>query len=183
MNNPLLTYQRPLVYKLFLAGIFFILFVLVFTNFQQAHAESDNDLKKVAAKRMQFWNTGNLDLIEEVFTPDYKLHFVDRPEPDVGGTEELIEIVKFYNTAYPDMKYIAEEVMISGDKVIMRLDFTGTNTGPRGDIPPTGKTVRSKALVIAQIENGKISEEWVYVNRASVYRQLGYKLIPPSAQK
>jgi steroid delta-isomerase-like uncharacterized protein len=183
MNNHSLTNQRPLVNKLFLAGIIFIIFVFVFTNFQEANAESENHLKKVAAKRMQFWNTGSVALVEEVFTPDYILHLVGRADPEVVGTESLIEIVNFYNTAYPDMNYVADEVMISGDRVIMRLNFTGTNTGPRGNMPPTGKIVNSKALVISKFKNGKISEEWVYVNRASVYRQLGYKLIPPSAQK
>ena len=54
MNNHSLTNQRALVNKLFLAGIIFIVFVLVFTIFQEANAESDNHLKKVAAKRMQF---------------------------------------------------------------------------------------------------------------------------------
>jgi len=183
MKIHLQTKQKPLVKNLMLTGIILLLCTLVLTNIKEANAESDNDLKTVAEKRMQFWNTGNVALIEEIFTPDYKLHLVGRAEPEVVGTEALIGIVNFYNTAYPDMKYIAEEVMISGDRVIMSLNFTGTNTGPRGDMPPTGKTVNSKALVISQFENGKISEEWVYVNRASVYRQLGYKLIPPSVQK
>jgi len=175
--------KTPHVINLILVGFIFLLCTLVLANFHDANAESDNDLKIVAEKRMQFWNTGNVALVEEIFTPDYKLHLVGRAEPEVVGTAALAEIVNFYNTAYPGMNYYAEEVMISGDRVIMRLNFTGTNTGPRGDMPPTGKTVNSKALVISQFKNGKISEEWVYVNRASVYRQLGYKLIPPSVQK
>jgi len=183
MNKHSLFANAPQAKNLIIVGIIFMLGFLVFAINQEANAESENDLKRVAAKRMQFWNTGNVALVDEVFTPDYKLHLIGRADPEVVGTEALTEIVNFYNTAYPDMNYVADEMMISGDRVIMRLNFTGTNTGPRGDMAPTGKTVNSKALVISQFKNGKISEEWVYVNRASVYRQLGYKLIPPSAQK
>lgn len=183
MNKNIIIAIVPLVKIQNIIGIIFILLLLVFSNIPEVNAESDDNLKRVAAKRMQFWNTGNVALVDEVFTPDYKLHLIGRDDPEVAGTDKLIKIVNFYHTAYPDMNYYADEVMISGDKVIMRLNFSGKNTGPRGEMPPTGKTVNSKALVISQFKNGKISEEWVYVNRASVYKQLGYKLIPPSVQK
>jgi len=48
---------------------------------------------------------------------------------------------------------------------------------------PTNKKVKVSIVLISQIDEGEIAEEWLYVNMASVYKQLGFTITPPSAKK
>jgi predicted ester cyclase len=44
-------------------------------------------------------------------------------------------------------------------------------------MPATGKNVSFTGLAMQVIENGKITEEWVYYNQLPIYSQMGYKLV------
>jgi predicted ester cyclase len=44
-------------------------------------------------------------------------------------------------------------------------------------MPPTGKKVSFSGITMAMIENGKITEEWVYYNQWTVFDQMGYELV------
>jgi predicted ester cyclase len=44
-------------------------------------------------------------------------------------------------------------------------------------MPATGKKVTFTGLAMSVIENGRITEEWVYYNQLAIYDQMGYKLV------
>lgn len=183
MNIHSLTAKLLLLKTLNLAGIMLILGLLVVSNAQVANAESDADSKALLERSLEIWNKGSMALVDNIYAPEFKLHLVDQVKPEIVGTEALKQYVKFLRTAYPDMKFEPNQLIISGDKVIKLMNFTGTNTGPRGDVPPTGKTVEVSGVMISRIDDGKIAEEWLYVNMASVYRQLGFTITPPAPAK
>ena len=182
MQNHSLTTRLPLLKTLSLVGILLILGLLVIFKLQVANAESGGDAKSLVERSLEIWNKGNMALVDELYTPNFKLHFVDQVKPELVGTEALKQYVNFLRTAYPDMKYEPNQAIISGDKVIMLMSFTGTNTGPRGDMPPTGRKVEVSLIRISRVDGGKIAEEWVYMNMASVFRQLGFTITPPSQE-
>jgi len=178
MKNHSLTTRLPLLKTLSLAGVLLILGLVIICKLQVANAESGGDAKSLVESSLEVWNKGNMALVDELYTPNFKLHLVNQVNGDRERTEAFKEYVNFLRTAYPDMKFEPNQVIIEGDKVITLMKFTGTNTGPRGDMPPTGKKVE-----ISRIDDGKIAEEWVYKNMASVYRQLGFTITPPSAEE
>jgi steroid delta-isomerase-like uncharacterized protein len=183
MKNHLLTPTLSPFETLGLAGIMLILGLFVVSDVRVALAESGADPKALVEQSLEVWNKGNMALVDELYTPEFKLHLVDQINGEREGAEAFKEYVDFLRTAYPDMKLAPEEVIVSDDKVIMRMNFTGTNTGPRGDVPPTGKNVQVSGVMISRIDDGKIAEEWLYVNMASVFRQLGFTITPPSQEK
>jgi len=148
-----------------------------------ANAESGGDLKSLAEKSIEVINTGNMELTAEVYSPEIKLHFVGEVQPLIEGLEALNQYGNFLRTAYPDMKKVVTDIIVSGDKIITIYKFTGTNTGPRGNMPPTGKKVEHSGVYISQVVGRKITEQWVYRNMASVYKQLGFTITPPSAEE
>jgi len=174
MKNNLLAVKLPLLLVL---GLF------VISGIQAANAESDGDPTALVEKSLEVWNKGNMALVDNIYAPQVKLHFVDQVKPELVGTEAFKEYVNFLRTAYPDMKYESDELIVSDDKVITLMKFTGTNTGLRGDMPPTGKKVEVSRILISRVDGGKIAEEWVYMNMASVFRQLGFTITPPSAEE
>ncbi len=174
MKNHLLPLKLPLL---------LVLALFVTSGVQAAKAESGADPKALVEQSLEVWNKGNMALVEVLYAPEFKLHLVDQVGPERAGTEAFKEYVNFLRTAYPDMKIEADELIVSDDMVIMLMRFIGTNTGPRGDAPPTGKNVKVSGVIITRIDHGKIAEEWFYVNMASVFRQLGFTITPPSAEK
>lgn len=174
MKNHLLPLKLPLL---------LVLALFVTSGVQVAKAESDADLKSLAEKSIEVINTGNMELAAAVYSTGIKLHLVDQIKPLVEGLEGINEYGNFLRTAYPDMKFVVTDIMVSGEKIITVTNFTGTNTGPRGDMPPTGKKVNFSGVLMSQVVDGKITEQWAYTNMASLYRQLGFTITPPSAEE
>lgn len=60
---------------------------------------------------------------------------------DVDGSEELIAFLQGEYASFPDAHEELETVIAEGDLVAARHLFTGTQDGPLGDHPPTGRCV------------------------------------------
>ena len=100
------------------------------------------------------------------------------PEPLVG-IEALKTMAKNNAISFSDFKGTVEELVVKGDKIWCRYTMTGTNTGPLGDLPPTGKTFRITGLAVTRVANGKIVEDETFWNVLDFYQQLGFTLTPP----
>jgi len=157
--------------------------LFVLTNINSAKAESRGDMEFLVKQSIMLWNTGNTAIADQIFAADFKLHLVDQETPVIQGTTELMDLISWFMKAYPDMKIVVDHINVDGDTVIARVTYTGTNTGPRGDMPPTNKKVKVSTVWIYQIKEGVITEEWNYVNKASIFNQLGFTLVPSSEEK
>jgi len=168
--------------NIFLALILFAA-GLVFADINPVNAESRGDTESLVKQSLMVWNTGNIAIAEQLYTSDIIVHLVDQDNSELKGTTALMDYLSFIRTAYPDMKYEPDHMSIDGNTVTTRITFTGTNTGPRGDLLPTNKKVKVSIVLISQIDEGEIAEEWLYANWASIYKQLGFTITPPSAEK
>src|SRR3712207_6237990 len=64
-------------------------------------------------------------------------------------------------SAFSDIRFVIEEQVAAGDKVVSRISGRGTHV--RSDLlgtTPTGREIASMAIFIHRIVEGKISEEW-----------------------
>ena len=163
--------------------LFIVLVILVLGNFESANAESREDVESLVKQSLMVWNTGNTAIAKQLYSPDIIVHLVDQDNSELKGTTALMDYLSYLRTAYLDMKFEPDHMSIDGNKVTTEMTFTGTNSGPRGDLPPTNKKVKVSAVLISQITDGEISEEWLYINMASVYKQLGFTITPPSAEE
>ena len=143
----------------------------------------DNEKERIAQadKYVVAWNEGNLSLFDEVLSPECVRHHVDISE-DIIGIEAIKGYVTSVRTSFPDFNVTLDELIIAEDHTIGRWTVTGTNTGPLGDLPPTGKKVKYSGVEVARIVDGKIIESWIYFNQAAMLTQLGYTITPPEVQ-
>jgi steroid delta-isomerase-like uncharacterized protein len=158
-----------------------LILMLCFTFSCQQQVEegiTEEEAKALAESSLEIWNEGNLALIEEVYAPEYVRHDSAFPE-DIVGLDDFKKLITFMRTAYPDFKVTFDDMIVKGDKVVVRWTMIGTNTGPRGDLPPTGKKVRISGISMSRIVNGKTAEEWEFYNSLDVALQLGFTLTPP----
>ena len=146
---------------------------------QAANAQSEEKMEALVLRILEIWNKGNLALIEELYAPNYVAHLVGDANGDYEGYEAFRGFVNYIRTGYPDSNVKFDEMIVKGDKVVSRYTFTGTNTGPRGEVPPTGKKIQFSGVLISHIVNGKIAEDWNYRNVAAILTQLGYTITPP----
>jgi len=52
-----------------------------------------------------------------------------------------------------------EDLVVSGDKVVISISLSGTHTGDLMGIPATGKPLKVHGMVLSRLEDGKIVEE------------------------
>ncbi len=168
--------------NLFLALVLFAA-GLVVADLSSANAESRGDAESLVKQSLMVWNTGNTAIANQLYSSDVVVHLVDQDNSELKGTVALMDYLTYLRTAYPDMKFEPDHMSIDGDTVTTQMTFTGTNMGPRGDLPPTKKAVKVSAVLISQITEGEISEERLYINMDSVYKQLGFILVPPADQQ
>jgi ketosteroid isomerase-like protein len=91
------------------------------------------------------------------------------------GRDTSIKVVGNFSKSIPDMKFDIKEVLVAGDRVIVRGEVTGTPAGELFGVPHTGKSLRMMAIDIQTIKDGKISKTFHLENWLSAVGQLRAK--------
>ena len=165
----------------FSLGSFFTLLlfsIILYTGCQQQEQRTytEAELQAINDNYLKLWNGGNLDLVDALYAKGCVRHNADTGDSE--GPEGVKKFVKWVYTAYPDFKVSFDKQFELNDRIVALWSATGTNNGPLSDsMPATGKNVSFTGLAMQVIENGKITEEWVYYNQLPIYSQMGYKLV------
>jgi steroid delta-isomerase-like uncharacterized protein len=133
-----------------------------------------SEKKKVIVRRYfeEILDGGNLDLVDEIFDPQYVLHDPNAPE-EVRGLEGAKQFVGVFRRAFPDIAHTIEDQAAEGDKVVTRFRARATHKGELMGIPPTGEKVTIEGISIWRVANGKIKECWFNYDALGLMRQLG----------
>ena len=111
---------------------------------------------------------------EEVLTPDYESCSGYLPG-ECWGRDTSIKVVENFAQSIPDIKFDIKEVLVAGDRVIVRGEVTGTPAGELFGAPHTGKGFKIMAIDIQTIRDGKIAKTFHMENWLSALRQLRAK--------
>lgn len=111
-------------------------------------------------------------LSEQVLSPDWKSY---SSETDFKGREAFVAQVTGFGKLIPDLKWDIKDVMVDGNRIIVRSEASGTPVGPFFGVQPTGKSFRIMTIDIHTIKDGKAVlahhvEDW-----AGALRQLQAK--------
>ena len=120
----------------------------------------------------EVWNKGNLQVTDELFTPNYAHH--DSSTPEFGrGPESEKKRATLYRTAFPDVRLTIEDIISEGETVTARWSCQGTHKGELNGVAPTGKQFTISGISIARFTNGKMIEGWVNWDTLGMMQQLG----------
>ncbi len=111
--------------------------------------------------------TGSLDLAEEIFSPALRTNGI------LVGTDGPKRNNRNRLAGFPDVHVVLEDVIEVDDRVVVRLEWTGTHTGEYSGVPPTGKAVRVPGLAIWRFADGKVVEIWSIQDQFSLLQQIG----------
>jgi ketosteroid isomerase-like protein len=111
---------------------------------------------------------------EEVLTADYESCSGYLPG-ECWGRDTSIKVVSNFANSIPDLKFDIKEVLLAGDRVVVRGEVTGTPAGELFGAPHTGKSFRIMAIDIQTIRDGKIARTYHMENWLSGLGQLRAK--------
>lgn len=172
--------MKQLINTILKTGSLFLVIAVIFaTGCQQPKPDPSVELKPILDKGIEIWNTGNFDDVDSLWNPN--LVRSENELTDVKGIDGYKNVVTAFRTAYPDLKLTVDEEIFADNKVTVRWNVTGTNTGP-GAIPPTGKQVNFWGIAILHFTNGKLTHEYVTYDTQGLMKQLGFTMTPVSAE-
>ncbi len=159
-------------------------FVLVFAVFligirstDGQNPKSDNEQleanKQVVRHLFEtVWNDTNFVGVEEIWTPDVLLHF--RGSTITLGPESFQAMVESHHAAFPDFRFVVEDIIAEGDRVAARVRFSGSHTGEEWfGLPATTKEINVTEMMFFRFQNGRVVEAWEDYDEYVMRRQLG----------
>ncbi len=143
-----------------------------FFTFNSGHAQSLERNKAVLMRaENEVWSKGNLAAADGIYAPDFVCHFIDGIE--WRGIDGLKAAVASHRSSFPDWHESVEDIIAEGDRVVIRIHSTGTQSGVFNGIAPTGKKIAIEEIHIFRLDHGRIAEQWGMPDVHSLMQQLG----------
>ena len=138
------------------------------------------DHAATARSLYDFLNAGDIDGFGGLLADDFVEHEVT---PGLAPTKAGVkDFFRMQRAAFPDMLMDVQDVIASGDKVVVRARYTGTHQGEFMGIPATGKSVDVQLIDIFRLGgDGLVHEHWGVYDALAMMQQLGVVPAGPSA--
>lgn len=139
-----------------------------------ADPSSNAERNRAAALRwFAAMNAGDLDVVDQVFAPEYVLHVTGGPE-GARGPSVIRGVIEGYRAAFPDLRFDIQETVAEGDTVCVRWTVSGTQRGPLPGIEASGARARWSGISWLHFRaDGKVIEDWVENDVLGMMQQLG----------
>jgi len=166
-----------------------VVLLLVLTVASQAGERSRDEIEKhnmeIVRNAHASLAAGDFAAFKSVISPDYVRHCQAMPPglQELHGTEKFFGFLEEWMKAVPDYTDTISNMIADGDKVAYISTMTGTQTGPLGEIPATGKTFTLVNIIMQRLQNGKVVETWVSWDNVAFLSQLGLMPGPPDESK
>jgi predicted ester cyclase len=130
--------------------------------------------RTVVQKFVDAMGRGDIDVAASLVAEDLVNHAA---LPHAQGRAGFRTIGQKLKKAFPDMRGHVDDVIVEGDKVVVRMTVTATHTGPlefvNMPLPPTGKNFKATHIHICRVAGGSIVEHWAERDDLGMMRQLG----------
>ena len=131
------------------------------------------DLNEAVVRRFyeELWNEWRLDSALEIVAVDVR--FRGSLGSEVVGREPFLGYVEQVRRAFPDWHNRIDEMIVSDNRVVARMTWTGTHQGSLADFPPTGAHVEYCGAALFRLTHGVIEDAWVVGDTQELWRALG----------
>jgi len=132
---------------------------------------------RIVTRMIEAVNGRDFDALDELIAADVVRHCAATPGVEVRSLEDFKAFLHRDLTAVPDAMQEVDFMFSSGPFVAARVFYRGTQDGPMGPFPPSGRKLEIPFLGILRIEDGKIAEIWVEWDNLNPLVKLGH--LPP----
>ncbi|HXY93879.1 MAG TPA: ester cyclase [Acidimicrobiia bacterium] len=133
-------------------------------------------------RHVAFENLHDLDAVMDTFGPDAS--YDDEPwHEHHRGRDGVRSYYEQLLRAVPDLHIEPHRHHVTDDAVVLECTITGTHEGTWHGLPPTGRRISLPLCGVYTFdEDGRLSGERIYYDRADVLRQVGVFHDPESVR-
>jgi steroid delta-isomerase-like uncharacterized protein len=125
--------------------------------------------RDIVRRYAQMFNTGDLDVADELFASDFIVRHFDAPELEREGFKEFS---RPFVRGFSERRVAVEDLVTEGNQVVARMTFCGRHIGEFFGAAPSGREVCFTGIVWFRISEGKIVEHWGEFDALGLMQQL-----------
>jgi len=149
-----------------------LLFALLINSIMWAQTTTKEQSKEVATRFFtEVWNPPYLiETVDELVSEDFK---ITTDEKSLSGRDNFKKWIIGMQDLVGDLRNVPQEMLVTDDgkRVITRIHATGINKGMFGT-EADGAPIRFTVISILEIEDGKITRNWVERSAFELYKRL-----------
>ena len=131
---------------------------------------------------MDLFKKGDLSVADQILTPDFVNHGAGIPPELAQGPEGAKRFAQAIRTGFGNEVNIShDDVIVHGDRVVIRWSTWGTHKGDLLGVPATGKPIKITGIDIFRVQDGKLAELWQNWDQLQMLLQIGAVPEPQSA--
>ena len=113
--------------------------------------------------------------VGEFLADDFVRRNINRPHDNQPGTADDAARVEENLKDFPDLHIAVEDVLAEGDRVTVRLVWSGTHSDPieAWGAPATNRRVSYELMGLYRVVCGRLAEQWLVVDYLTMLRQTG----------
>lgn len=138
---------------------------------------SEKEVLKLGEQQIAALNAHDVDRYLQGIDAGYVGESELIPEP-ARGLDGARRMVSTTLTAFPDLRIEVEQMLASGDFVVVRARVSATHKGSYAGVAPTNRAVSWRGCNVVEIRNGKAIHSRIYADNASLLQQIGAISIP-----
>ncbi len=113
---------------------------------------------------------GNKPAVDELVAADFTSH----SWPSSGdGRADLKAAIDRVAKALADPKFVIEDTIAEGDRVVVRVTASATQVGAFMGMPASGKRYSIGEIHIFRLRDGQLVEHWDQLDAMGMMKQLG----------
>jgi predicted ester cyclase len=145
------------------------------SSLSESRPAESQPIDAMPRKYIDMWNSGDLRPIAAMFTHPVFITFHGQKRLLDTGT--LAKVIMSWRKSMPDLSFRIEDTIAQGDRVAMRLTFSGSykerlfaDTAAPEAAP---RKIHAVEMLIFQIRDGKVSEIWEDYDELVMRLQMG----------
>jgi steroid delta-isomerase-like uncharacterized protein len=130
--------------------------------------------KAVIQRFFDAWNSRRPDEFDDLVRPDVVRHCQAMPDMEARNLDQIKEFLRQDTAVFPDSVQTIKLLIAEGNLVAAWTTYEGTQQGPMGPFPPSGRKAQFDFGAMFRIEDGMIAEWWVTWDNMTILRALGH---------
>jgi predicted SnoaL-like aldol condensation-catalyzing enzyme/predicted ester cyclase len=108
-------------------------------------------------------------LLAQACHPDYRSYWTNE---ESLSREQIADVFKQIGASVPDLAWSVKDIMVLGDRVIVRGQATGTPVAEFWGQAPTGKSFNTMAIDVFTVRDGKLAQAYHIENWVAALQQM-----------
>jgi len=130
-------------------------------------------------RRRRAWDAHDTAALAATHTPEC---VVISPTGGVlEGRDEIARVYRLWFSAFPDMTWREDDVLVDGDRVVVVAQVSGTHAGEFFGVPASGRHVEVQVVVLMTVAGGLVVEERRIYDFTGFLVQVGVLKAKPTA--